>query len=308
MGALIKNVLLYTVLLIWLAAVVAPLLWVVASSFRSSREFVEDPFGLPWLITGSPYADNPDVETPVEAVASNFQKAWVKSKFSRYFFNSVLVTTLSLLGILTFSSMAAYVLAKFAFPGSRLLFLYFVSGLMIPAQLVLIPLFFQFTTLSHLGTALLSPIGYEVHLHDTFTGLITIYIALSLPFTILVLTGFFKSLPGTLREAGIIDGCSEYGVFRHVMLPLAKPGLVTAAIFNFLGIWNEYLFALVFVSSDTHKTLPLGLAAVSMQAQYKTDFGLMFAGLVIVLLPTLLVYIVLQRQLTRGITVGALKG
>ena len=92
------------------------------------------------------------------------------------------------------------------------------------------------------------------------------------------------------------------------MLPLAKPGLVTAAIFNFLGLWNEYLFALVFVNSPAKKTLPLGLAAVSIQAQYKTDFGLMFAGLVIVLVPTLAVYMLLQRQLTRGITVGALKG
>jgi len=308
MASALKSLLLYTLLFVWLLAVVMPLLWVVASSFRSSKEFVEDPFGIPWLVTGSPYADNPDVETPVQAVVSNYQKAWVKSKFSRFFFNSVLVTSISLLGILTFSAMAAYVLAKFPFRGSKLLFLYFISGLMIPAQLVLIPLFFQFTALSRWGTALLSPLGYEVQLHDTFTGLITIYIALSLPFTILVLTGFFKSLPGPLREAGIIDGCTEFVVFRHIMLPLAKPGLVTAAIFNFLGIWNEYLFALVFVNSDAHKTLPLGLAAVSIQAQYKTDFGLMFAGLVIVLLPTLLVYMVLQRQLTRGITVGALKG
>ncbi|MCH8205293.1 MAG: carbohydrate ABC transporter permease, partial [Candidatus Hydrogenedentes bacterium] len=91
-------------------------------------------------------------------------------------------------------------------------------------------------------------------------------------------------------------------------LPLARPGLVTAAIFNFLGIWNEYLFALVFVNSPEKKTLPLGLASVSIQAQYKTDFGLMFAGLVIIMLPTLLVYLLLQRQLTKGITVGALKG
>ncbi len=308
MRGLVKSLCLYGILVVWLLAVVMPLIWVLASSFRSSKEFVEDPFGIPWLITGSPYSDNPDMESPMAAVAANYQKAWVKSKFSRFFFNSVLVTGASLLGILSFSSMAAYVLAKFQFRGSKALFLYFISGLMIPAQLVLIPLFFQFTTLSRWGTALLSPLGYEIQLHDSFTGLITIYIALSLPFTILVLTGFFKTLPGTLREAGIIDGCSEYGVFRHVMLPLAKPGLVTAAIFNFLGIWNEYLFALVFVNSDAHKTLPLGLAAVSIQAQYKTDFGLMFAGLVIVLLPTLLVYILLQKQLTRGITVGALKG
>jgi ABC-type glycerol-3-phosphate transport system permease component len=308
MASLLKRLLLYALLTIWLLAVVMPLLWVFASSFRSSREFVEDPFGIPWLITGSPYAENPGVETPVEAVVSNYQKAWVKSKFSRFFFNSVFVTSVSLLGILSVSAMAAYVLAKFTFRGNKLLLLYFISGLMIPAQLVLIPLFFQFTAISRWGTSLLAPFGYEVQLHDTFTGLITIYVALSLPFTILVLTGFFKSLPGTLREAGIIDGCSEFAVFRHVMLPLAKPGLVTAAIFNFLGIWNEYLFALVFINSDSHKTLPLGLAAVSIQAQYKTDFGLMFAGLVIVLLPTLFVYILLQRQLTRGITVGAMKG
>ena len=308
MLSFLKSLLLYVVLLAWLLAVVLPLLWVLGSSLRSSREFVEDPFGLPWLITGSPYAENPDVATPWEAVVADYHKAWVKSKFSRYFFNSVFVTLFSLAGIIGISAMAAYVLAKFTFPGSKLIFLYFVSGLMIPAQLVLIPLFFQFTTLSRWGTALLAPFGYEVRLHDTFTGLITIYVALSLPFTILVLTGFFKSLPGELREAGIIDGCGEFGVFRHIMLPLAKPGLVTAAIFNFLGIWNEYLFALVFMNSDSHKTLPLGLAAVSIQAQYRTDFGLMFAGLVIVLVPTLLVYVVLQKQLTRGITVGALKG
>jgi N-acetylglucosamine transport system permease protein len=111
-----------------------------------------------------------------------------------------------------------------------------------------------------------------------------------------------------LREAAIMDGCGEYRTFWHVMLPLAKPGLITAAIFNFLGIWNEYIFALVFVNTPENKTLPLGLASVSMQAQYRTDFGLLFAALVIVVLPTLLVYVVLQRQLTEGITAGALKG
>jgi ABC-type glycerol-3-phosphate transport system permease component len=204
--------------------------------------------------------------------------------------------------------MAAYVLARFNFRGNRILFLYFLSGLMIPAQLVLVPLFFQFSYMSEWGSWALAPLGLELKLHDSLSGLIIIYIALSLPFTILVLTGFFKSLPGELRESAIMDGCGEYRAFWHIMLPLARPGLVTAAIFNFIGLWNEYLFALVFVNSPEKKTLPLGLASVSMQAQYKTDFGLMFAGLVIVIVPTLLVYIVLQRQLTRGITLGALKG
>jgi len=308
MPALLKNVVLYAVLIAWLLAVVLPLVWVFSNSVRSSQEVFENPFGLPWLIVGSPYADSDAVPSPLEAAKANYVAAWVKSRFSRFFFNSVLVTAVSLAGVLACAAMAAYVIARFPFRGNRLVFLYFLSGMMIPAQLVLVPLFFQFTYLSRWFSAILEPIGFEVRLHDTLSGLITIYIALSLPFTILVLTGFFRSLPGTLREAGIIDGCGEYRVFWHIMLPLSKPGLVTAAIFNFLGIWNEYLFALVFVNSPDNKTLPLGLASVSIQAQYKTDFGLMFAGLVIVMVPTLCVYFLLQRQLTRGITVGALKG
>ena len=302
------TVALYAVLITWFLAVVLPLVWVLATSFRSSQEIFENPFGIPWLISGSPYSDKPGVPNPLEAAKANYVNAWVKSHFSNFFLNSVVVTTVSLVGILACSSMAAYVLARFRFRGCRLVLLYFLSGMMVPAQLVLVPLFFQFTYMSRAGSYLLRPFGLSIGLHDSLTGLITIYIALSLPFTILVLTGFFKSLPGTLREAGIIDGCGEYRVFWHIMLPLARAGMITAAIFNFLGIWNEYLFALVFLNSETKKTLPLGLAGVSMQAQYKTDFGLMFAGLVIVLLPTLFVYIVLQRHLTRGITVGALKG
>jgi N-acetylglucosamine transport system permease protein len=147
-----------------------------------------------------------------------------------------------------------------------------------------------------------------VSLHDSHAGLILIYVAASLPFTVFTLTAFFRTLPGEVREAAMIDGASEYRTFFSVMMPLARAGLVTVAIFNFLGLWNEYLFGLVFLSSDSLKTLPLGLASISMQAQYKSDFGLMFAGLVIALLPTLLVYLVLQEKLTKGITVGAVKG
>ena len=153
-----------------------------------------------------------------------------------------------------------------------------------------------------------APLGYEIQLHNSLAGLTLIYIAFSLPFTILILTGFFKSIPNALRESAIIDGASEYTVFWKIMLPLARPGLITAAIFNFLAIWNEYLFALIFVNTPEKKTLPLGLASVSIQAQYKVDFGLLFAGLTIIIIPTLITYLVLQKQLTKGITAGALKG
>jgi len=308
MGARVQKAVTYTVLGLWLAAVVLPLAWVFVNASRSSQEIFENPFGVPWILSGSPHAENGEVPTPLEGMKGNFTKAWVKSHFSLFFVNSVLVVSVSLVGILALSAMAAYVIARFPFRGSRALYLFFISGMMVPAQLVLVPLFFQFSYMSNFLSGLLRPLGYEVQLHDSLTGLILIYIALSLPFTILILTGFFKSLPGELREAAIIDGCGEAAVFRHVMLPLARPGLVTAAIFNFIGLWNEYLFALVFVNSPEKKTLPLGLASVSIQAQYRTDFGLMFAGLVIVIVPTLIVYILLQRQLTSGITMGALKG
>ena len=223
----LRRTLTYTVLILWFIAVAMPLVWVVTNSFRSSQEIFRNPFGAPWLITGSPYADDPSIPSPWQGVINNYQSAWVKSHFSSYFLNSVLVTSLSLLGILAVSAMAAYALARFEFRGNRAMLLYFLSGLMVPAQLVLVPLFFEFTYLSRAGSWLLRPFGYELQLHDSFFGLITIYIALSLPFTILILTGFFKSLPGALREAGIMDGCSEYGVFWFIMLPLSRPGLVT---------------------------------------------------------------------------------
>lgn len=356
----------------WLGAVALPLGWVFLNSLRSSREFVANPFGVPWFLTGSPpdgrlareeldavlarrdaqgadliqhlraqfYRLDTDGDGCIteqeayaagwieaewrralrladragsrraawEQVKANYAKAWVESRFSSFFANSIIVTGVSLAGILAFGALASYVLARFTFPGARALFLFFISGMMIPAQLVLVPLFFQFTWMSQAGTRFLQPFGLELQMHDSLSGLIVIYISLSLPFTILVLTGFFKTLPGELREAGIMDGCGEYRVFWHIMLPLARPGVITAAIFNFIGLWNEYLFALVSVNAADKKTLPLGLASVSMQSQYKTDFGLLFAALVITIAPTLLVYILLQGRLTRGITVGALKG
>lgn len=296
----------YAVLLAWLAAVTLPIVWVCANSLRSSREIVENPFGIPWLLTGAPeHAEGSD---PIAAALANYRAAWVESGFSNYLMNSVVVTALSLLGILALGVMAAYAIARYDFRGNRALFLFFIAGMMVPPQLVIVPVFFQYAAWSEWGTAALAPFGLMLTLHDSITGLILLYIALSLPFTILVLTGFLRSLPRELHEAAIIDGCGDYRAFWHVMLPLAKPGLVTAAIFNFIGLWNEYLFALVFLTSEAKKTLPLGLVGVSIQAQYRTDFGLMFAGFVIVLIPTLLVYLVLQRRLTGGITVGALKG
>ena len=298
----------YAILGAWLIGVVFPMVWVLYTSAKSTPEIYQNPFGLPRLLT------SPSAETAA-ALVDNYRKAWVESHFSRYFVNSVKIVGVSLALILLLGSMAAYVLARFEFLGRRLVYYVFVSGLLIPMQLILIPLFFQFSDMGDALTSIVAPparaLGLgnlAVSLHDSHAGLILIYVAASLPFTVFTLTGFFRTLPGEVREAAMMDGASEYRIFFSVMMPLAKPGLVTVAIFNFLGLWNEYLFGLVFLSSDHLKTLPLGLASISMQAQYKSDFGLLFAGLVIAMLPTLLVYVILQEKLTKGITAGALKG
>jgi N-acetylglucosamine transport system permease protein len=192
--------------------------------------------------------------------------------------------------------MAAYALARFYHPLGRGVFWLFLAGLMIPVQLSIVPLFFELRALGLLNSR---------------TGLILVYTANGLPFAIFILAGFFKSLPRSLYEAAVVDGCSEASAFWRVMLPLAKPGLVTVAIFQFIGIWKEYFFAFMFTSGDAGasvRTLPLGLANLSITSQYRSDYGMLFAGLVIVTVPILIVFIALQKHLVKGVTAGALKG
>jgi ABC-type glycerol-3-phosphate transport system permease component len=192
--------------------------------------------------------------------------------------------------------MAAYALSRFRFPGARPVFFYFLAGLMIPLQLAIVPLFFQMKQMGLLNSRL---------------GLLIAYTAFGMPFAIFILTGFFKSLPSSLHESALIDGCGELRAFWSVMLPLSRPGLITVGIFSFLGTWNEFFMAFMFLSgegSESLRTLPLGLANITIISQYRSDWGMAFAGLVLMMIPTLLMYTLLQRHLTKGITVGALKG
>lgn len=295
------RVVVYGLLCTWFLAVTLPFLWVLSTSARSTEEIFRSPFGLP--------------ENFLDSLVTNYTKAWVKSGFSAFFLNSVVVvfSSLALLGVI--ACPAAYALARTRGKIFRYLLVYFLSGMMVPIQLLLVPLFFQYRDWSDKLTATLKPLlvmmgkdHWVVSLADSQPGLILLYVALSLPFTLFVLQSFFRSLPTELYEAGLMDGCGEWRVFFSIMLPLARPGLITTGIFNFIGLWNEYFLALVFINSDRFKTLPLGLAAVSIQANYRSDFGLLFAALVIVMCPTLVVYVLLQRWLTQGITIGALKG
>ena len=299
-----------TMLIVWTLAVLLPFGWTIMTSFKTEAEMRRHPFALPASITSS----DADI-TPME----NYGNAWREMNFAHYFRNSLAVVLVSLVLILVVATPAAYALARLHLPGRKIVLVYLMSGMMIPAQLILVPLFFQYNDWSAgLTSAFSGPLkalGWQspvVSLHDSHVGLILIYVAMSLSFSIFILTNFFRSLPTALYEAGIIDGCSEWQVFRYVMLPLARSGLVTVAIFNFLALWNEYLFALVFISDESLRTLPLGLANLSIQANYRTsvkvDAGVLFAGLVIVMLPALAAYLILQKRLVRGITLGAVKG
>lgn len=297
-------------LALWTLVVLLPFAWTVLTSVKTEREMRSAPFGWPATLT-------PGADSRIR-LGDNYGKALQELHFADYLFNSTAVVGVALLLTLVIATPAAYALARLRLRGRKLLLIYLMAGLMVPAQLILVPLFFQYTSWSRWLTRLLAEpltwVGYTaplVSLHDSHAGLILIYVATSLSFSVFVLTNFFRSLPTELYEAGIIDGCSEWQAFRHIMLPMARSGLIAVAIFNFIALWNEYLFALVFIHDETLRTLPLGLAALSMQTQYRSvsiDAGVLFAGLVIVMLPTLIVYLLLQQRLIKGITLGAVKG
>ena len=273
--------LIYCVLFLYTCVAVYPMAWLLYTSMKTDREIFLNPFSLPEL---------GDLQWV------NFTNASTTGHFGDYFFNSVVLTIGTVAVSVLLAAMAAYALSRFRFPGARPMFFYFLAGLMIPLQLAIVPLFFQMKQMGLLNSRL---------------GLLIAYTAFGMPFAIFILTGFFKSLPSSLHESALIDGCGELRAFWSVMLPLSRPGLITVGIFSFLGTWNEFFMAFIFLSgegSESLRTLPLGLANITIISQYRSDWGMAFAGLVLMMMPTLLVYTLLQRHLTKGITVGALKG
>ncbi len=260
---------------IYMALVVFPMLWTLFASFKTSPEIFNDPWGIPDVFQ-----------------FQNYLNAWTKMNAGTYILNSLIVSAGSLFVITALGSMIAYALARYEFPGNRFVFFFFVSGMMIPGFLAFIPAWFLHRSLGLL---------------DSYWSLIIQYTAFNLPFTVFMLQAFFKTLPKELEEAAVVDGASLFTVFFKIMLPLSKSGLLTVSVFNFLSVWNEFTWALITISEEKLKTLPLGAVNIMQQAKYATDWGAMFAGFVIILIPTFAVYILFQSKLTEGITVGALK-
>jgi len=271
----VKRTLGVLAMLFFALTVVGPLAWVLITSFKTGAEIFASPWSLPHALHWA-----------------NYSHAWSEAGIGHYFANSAVVTALTLIVLLPAGAMAAYIFARYPFLGSKPMFGAFLGGMMFPNFLVIVPLFFLLKNL---------------HLLDTKTGLVLVYIAYSLSFTIFVLTGFFQTLPNELSDAAMMDGCGHSGTFWKVMLPLAKPGLIVVGIFNAIGLWNEYGLALVLVNSEENKTLPLGIANLVMVQHYESDWGALFAGLVIVMIPVLIVYWIFRDRIYETMLAGAIK-
>ena len=271
----IINLLARILLYLWCAFSLFMLVWLLISSLKTDRELFKNPWSL---------FDIAQIE--------NYSGVWQKNSFSQYFSNSFFVVSLACVFVTVLSAPAAYALAKTKFRFQKGLNYYFILGMGIPVQLLIIPLY-----------SMLSQVG----LVDNRWGLIAVYTAISIPFTIFLQSGYFATLPAVLGEAALIDGASPFQVFSRVMLPLGRSGIITSLIFNFISLWNEFMIALVFTSSSSNYTLPVGIYALNTAMTYTGKWTMLLAGLVIALIPTLIIYLLLSKNIIEGLTMGAVK-
>jgi len=264
----------YLLLILFLVLSLYPVVLMWASALKTSREIAQDPLALPTSLN-----------------VENLQKAWTVGRFDRYLGNTVLYSVAIVTGVVVLSSLAGYSLARLRVAHQRVIFVGFLLGLMVPFQSIMIPLYYLLRDINVLGT---------------YWAMILPSIGLGLPFGVFYMRAFFRGLPGELADAGRVDGGSEWQVFSQIMLPLARPGLATLAIFQLLTTWNSFLVPLVFVQRDELR--PIALGAMFFSGRYTADRGLIAAGVTISIVPIVVLYLFMQRQFIRGITAGALKG
>ncbi|KIL41375.1 ABC transporter [Gordoniibacillus kamchatkensis] len=264
------------VLLAYSVIVLYPLFWTVTASFKTTTEFYKNPWALPKALHWG-----------------NYINAFNKANIGAYFLNSVFVTAAALAISTTLAFMAAYVIARYDFPVFQWIRKLYMVALFFPVAFKIVPLFLLLN---------------QIHLLDSLWGLVIVYAASSIPFTVFLMTGFLGSISKEYEEAAMMDGCSRFGILFRIIAPMARAGLVTVIVFNFMSYWNEYIMALSFISTESKRTLTLGLAYLMEVQRYATDWGALFAGLVIVMVPTMVLYALLQKQITSGLNVGGLKG
>lgn len=278
----------YFVLGLLAISIVIPVAWVFMASIKENSEF----YGNPWVL-------------PKGFYWQNFVDAWNKAAMGEYMINSVIVTALSIIILLVVALPAAYGLSRFEFRGKKFLNTAFMAGLFINVNYIVVPIFLMLRD----GDNFLKKIGGEGFLLNNLLVLSLVYASTALPFTIYLLSGYFVTLPHDYEEAAYIDGAGFFTTMIKVIFPMAKPSIITVILFNFLSFWNEYIISMTLMSSAKGpKTLPVGLLNLMQAQQSAAEYGMMYAGLVLVMLPTLILYICVQKQLTEGMTVGGLKG
>lgn len=253
---------------------IVPLVWVFLVSFKTNAEIFTSPFSLP------------------ESLAlDNYVVAWTAGKLGTATLNSALVCVVTLLLSMLIGSMSAFAIGRMRWKLSGAAMVYYMMGMMIPVHCVLIPLFTRFS---------------KMGMTNSLVGLIIPYLTFSLPVTIFIMTGFFRSMPNELVESACIDGCNIYQIFFKIALPLSRTGLFVTGLMTFVSNWNELLLAMVFISDDTKKTLPVALS--KFVGPYNTNYSQMFAAIVLAIVPTIVVYCCFSNQIVDGLTTGAVKG
>lgn len=258
------------------AVMLYPVIWNIYSSFKTSTEFLGDPFALPASLQWD-----------------NYLRALQKTNIPDNFKNSLYVVVVSLLLIALLVVPCSYCLARFRFFGSRLMRGLYMSLIFIQVPCIMIPLFLQLNDLGWL---------------NKLTPLSLLYAVGQIPFSVFLLSGFMRGIPRDYEEAAMIDGCSYFGILWRIIAPMAKPGIVTVLMLSTMSVWNEYVLALVLLTDPAKQTIPVGVAAMYEMQRYATDWGALFAALVLVLLPTAILYAIGQKYLIEGVNIGGVKG
>ena len=287
MGQRLYKIFIYLVLSILAILILIPVAWVMVASVKETSEH----YGSPWAL-------------PTHIHLQNFVDAWTKANMGGYMLHSVMITVLALCILLVVALPAAYCLARFKFPGQKFLNTAFMAGLFINVNYIVVPIYLMLSD----GDKWLKGILGNGFLLNNHIVVAVVYAATALPFTIYLLSSYFATLPHDFEEAAYIDGAGYSRTMLQVIFPMAKPSIITVILFNFLSFWNEYIIIKTLVTERDQWTLPAGLLNLMQAQQSAAEYGPMYAGLVLVMLPVLILYICVQNNLTKGMTVGGLKG
>ena len=269
----VSKILLNALCILLAIIILAPLAWIILNSLKTNKEMFKDSLALPevWQF-------------------GNYAKAW-KMGLYKYFGNSLLVSSVSLIGILTIASFLAYGLTRFRAKGSNIIFIIVLGGMALSEQIALVPLF---------------KILKALNIYDTYFAVILPYIAFRIPFTVFLMRAYFISIPRELEEAAIVDGYNSFQLFTKIIIPISKPIFASCAIVNLNFVWNEFLFANVFLNNKAIQTIPIGL--MTFKGDLRVDYTSTLAGLVIASLPLIILFLCASKQFVRGLTSGAVKG